>query len=185
MRDTALASRGQPVERCASEQHRCRAKRDCLDDVRTAPRATIDENAQIAAHLPMNLRQHVERRRRARKLPAAMIRQHDAIRAGVASEKCVIDIQNAFNDHAPAPMTPYPRDIGPLQRQIHLSAQQRGLPVRFSASPTLFAMLRSCGTPCHSIWHDHRGCRTQSSNNFADGLSGMRKPLRTSWSRLP
>ena len=57
---------------------------------------------------------------------------------------------------------------------------------KFAGKPALFARFTNCGEPrCFSIRRHHLGCDTRSISNFELMRSGIRKPLRTSWSRLP
>ncbi|MNY46591.1 hypothetical protein D3C86_1817840 [compost metagenome] len=57
---------------------------------------------------------------------------------------------------------------------------------RSLAIPLLRARLTSCGEPpWRSMRRHHRGCAARSASSRGVHGTGMRKPLRMSWSRLP
>src|ERR1700693_3030437 len=74
-----LAPRGQAVQRGAADYDRLRTERGCLDDVRPAAEAAVDENGEAPADRAHDLRQHIDRRDTRVELPPAVITQHEAV----------------------------------------------------------------------------------------------------------
>ncbi len=85
-----LAVDGEAPERRATGEHRARAERERLDDVRAAPDAAVDEHLDPAVDGVDDLGQRVDRRGDAVELPAAVVRDDDPRRAVLAGEPRVL-----------------------------------------------------------------------------------------------
>ena len=67
-----------------------------------------------------DLRQHLDRRRRAVELTAAMVGDHQRLRAGLRRLIGVLDVENALQDQLARPDAADPLDILPVQRGVEL-----------------------------------------------------------------
>ena len=81
MSDTAAAARAEPVNAGASEVNAFGAQRDRLRDVAAATDAAVHENGSATCDRTRNFGEDVDCADRAIELPAAMIRDHDAVDA--------------------------------------------------------------------------------------------------------
>src|SRR6266481_2604857 len=126
-----LAPSGQAVQRGAADHDRLRTERECLDDVRTAAEAAVDENGEAVADRAHDLRQHIDRCETGVELPPAVITQHDAVATQCRGTFGVRHVQHPFDEEPAAPQLPDPGDVIPAdgrieQRWNHRAAAERG-----------------------------------------------------------
>src|SRR6266480_6445172 len=116
--DARLAPRGQAVQRGAADHDRLRTQRQCLDDVRSAAEAAVDENGEARAERAHDLRQHLDRRDTGVELPSAVIAQHDAVATQCRSTLGVRHAQHSLDEEPAAPQLPDPGDVIPADGRI-------------------------------------------------------------------
>jgi hypothetical protein len=120
-------ARGEPVQRCAAEQHRLGAERHRLGDVAAAAHPAVDEDGELAARRVDDRGQALERARCALELAAAVVADDDAVGAVRHCGARVGRVEDALDDERPVPVPAHPGQVGPGERHVHLPAHRRGV----------------------------------------------------------
>ena len=124
-RDALLAAGGEAVDRRAAEQHALGAERDGLRDVGAAPHAAVDEEGGSPAHGANDLGQRIESADRAVELPAAVVREHEAIHARRDRALGVVGAQHALQQQLARPAVAEALHVVPGERGIEHARGRR------------------------------------------------------------
>jgi hypothetical protein len=84
--------------------------------------AAVEHDLDLRADGVDDFRQHLDRGRRAVELAAAMVGDHDRLRAGLGGELGVLDVEDALEDQLARPDAADPVDVFPVQRVSNCEA---------------------------------------------------------------
>ena len=102
MVDARRAGNGRRIVERTAKEHAARAQRKGLADIAATAHAAVYHDRAIPEGLE-HARQHAQRRRGAVELPAAMVRNDDAVHAILPGKPGVGGIQDPLDDHRAAP----------------------------------------------------------------------------------
>ena len=136
--DALLAANGESPGVETAEQNRARAERERFEDVRAAANAAVEEHGNAAVDLADDGGQRVKAGDRAIDLAATVIRNDQAIDAGVESKRRIVRVQNAFQKNGQAGVLAKKREILPGERSVG----EKSGPDLDGSSGILFGRLR-------------------------------------------